>query len=237
MWTGKRRYRPWWWETPTVCFHLHGGPGPPLHCHRAVFSTVNRHMGAIHICHLLFTFIVIHLCSYLFISAVNLAKEEVGNFHLSWIVRGLLTRVLPPLLMGTSFDLHHCYQISVIVKLVSWLSNPHHSCWICVMVVVVKSASSLWHSNLWHCWTHIVVVESRLLLLNLCHLAFVVEHLALSLNTWHCHWTHVVAVEFTLSGFRCVCWSFVEVGMFWEPHLWQVNISPYPLVRGGACVG
>jgi len=55
-----------------------------------------RHVGAIRVCHLLFTFIVVRSCvhihssSALFVGAVNLAKEVVGNFHLLWIVRALV---------------------------------------------------------------------------------------------------------------------------------------------------
>jgi len=56
-----------------------------------------RHVGAIRVCHLLFAFIVVRSCvhirslSALFVGAVNLAKEVVGNSHLLWIVRALVS--------------------------------------------------------------------------------------------------------------------------------------------------
>ena len=69
----------------------------------------------------------------------------------------------------TSLNPHHCHQISVVVELISSLSNPYCCGWIRVIWLL-----SLWNSNMWHCWTCIVcwtcigVVESMLLLSNPC---------------------------------------------------------------------
>ena len=220
--------------------------------------------------------IYIHSPSTLFVSAVNLAKEVVGNSGCWQTGReGFTYQGTPPLSLWVHPSIcvivklvllllnlrccwihivvvesmllllnpcHHCQIHTMVVKSALLLLNPCYGCcgqihiiqlsllwhpnlwhcWTCIMVVkstllwlnlhrcyqiCIIQLSSLWHSNLWFCWTLIMVVKSALLLLNLHHLTFCVEHLVLSSNSCHCC---------ASSGFRCVCWSFVEVGMCWE---------------------
>jgi len=111
-----------------------------------------RHVGAIHVCHLLFTFIVVHSCSSsaLFVGAVNLAKEVVGNFHLLWIVRALVNWRGGVTYRGTS-PLSSWVHPSICVIVIGSLSllNLYRGCRICV-VVIVKSASLSLSSNPCH---------------------------------------------------------------------------------------
>jgi len=113
--------------------------GPPLCCCCAVFSTVNRHVGAIHVCHLPFTFIVIRSCSYSFIvrfvcwyhqpSQGGGGKfSSVMNYQGAGEVagRGLLTGVLP-----LSSWVHPSSRVIVIG---SSLSNPRCCCRICFVI-------------------------------------------------------------------------------------------------------
>ena len=140
----------------------------------------------------MFMFFVIYSCSHSFIGAVSLAKEDVGNFHLSWIVRGYLPGTSPSphgyILWSASLlsDLCHCRTHIMVVESTPWLSNLCYGCggqihiiivtfqpvallnsccgcWI--WVVVIESASSGFC-----CWTLGIVIELMSLLLNLCHL-------------------------------------------------------------------
>ena len=92
--------------------------------------------------------------------------------------------------------------------------NPCCCCWISV-VVVRSVALSL---NLWHCHQTCFVVESTLLLLNLCCAAFgIVWHS----NPWHCCQSHVI-VESVLSAFVIV----------WHPN---AGIQLVHIVYGEVC--
>jgi len=126
--------------------------------------------------------------------------------------------------MLSSSNLHHGCQIHlIIIETTSWLSNPCCCHQNCIMVVKSMSLSSNLHHggqstssslNLHHhCQIHLIVVETASWLS----------------NPHHHRQIHIIFVESVSSLwsnpssiFRCVCWSFVEVGVCWE---WVRNWS------------
>ena len=197
-----------------------------------VFNSESTHGGHSHLspsvhihCHP-FVFIFVHWCC-------QSSKGGSGKFSFVMDCQGVTYQGTSPsphgyILWSASLlsDLCHCRTHIMVVESTPQLSNLCYGCCgqICIIIVTFQPMALL--NSYCGCWIQVVVIESVSSGFCCWTLGIVIELMLLLLNS-HC---------LDLGVFAGHLWR-LELGMFWEPHLWQVNISPYPLVRGGACVG